>query len=1675
MSNSEENPFGRKARLHRHALEVEAGREQSTAAPHVFDVGKRSLTEALAVEYSASAATELFERSLSGARAQLARLVGACAAADRLEAVTAAGMLRQNLRTAGAHASHGPDVGLAERQARLGELEARAEGALRDGHDAGLVPASLASRVMAATPAPATLAAPAAAAPMAMPAAPMAMPAATPAATVAPMLPPGADYQPIGDGGDMLIRVAWLAGDPAVNLAQPWIYAPTKWPHLLRALKAHALWWMPDAAFAEAGTLRIRGPIDPALEVLRTELLPEVFGLIGLPPGSLVEWRFEPDGGYEIISAAVLAHIQDLPGGDSRKLIPPAVAEQSKRRLYEQAGLPPPAIGRLASRTVEVQKRDAALVTRFAPDAMRAMLGPRWDELVAGPRTNQPPASSAFEGVFFDNAIPLEDRRYFVDWIRNVYGGVPNGVDAPADLAAMALLRRIDAHPLRDQLLARVRQTFPGGARIDWRRLERLIHEVEEEAARALHGLAKLPAGSARGDRYYDRPVSGEILGLGSLASAGKEIAFCFSSTDPHPFGFVHVAVRWIATPLGEPTKILHQGDTRHFAHHEPARWHVRFDKVGTYRITAFVDHESYWPAHFETLVEVKTEQARLGEVEATAFGDFGAQTSKTGRREFFEVSWTNDRLGDDKYTFGELTEGQVPAGFQRRSLAERLAPMAADRARLERLIQEYEGERRLAYDAKDIVRYARSALAALAATKQKIDDDARELVPFELRGAFLSERDGVRSGTLSLLGLVGRRPGATKTTVRIHDTSQLYEQRHAVYTGTDYHFREAIEDAFVDLCKAYPPGRVSVLFEQLSVDARPTGRTMGFTLHTGTAWKDAKAVLWNGKVQLAVNLAAAAAAVFAPGAAVVTISLVTAYNAVDTLDSLAELHRKGQAAWKDDFEAGLSIGLDLLPFLGRLTKAGKLGGAALFAIDVAQMATNVVVLTDRGVQQVRDLRNGLIRDIARLAEEIEHLRRVNDSDPRIAEKERQKAELIGKARRQAAETFTAMAASGAVMLFTPVAFNHLVNGAPTRAARALEAAGVLVHEPGVEPHYRPDTGRIHGDRARLDDAKLAALQSAYDADVYRRHTEIGQLLGAAPEQIAIVRKPGLSRTAMTKRPDGSWEITAPEGRPHGKLLDDIRGQRTPLKTAELRAEVDGRLARAKVTAAFRLEVLEPAEFARRFSSQQGRASILVHADGGVTIYARADASSHDVADEAIHLLQLGDASQPRLGESIRMLGEATVGRWTEMDLEMRKQLFERKLEVEIDAKTRRLAELGDADPQRQVLLEQLANLRALEAQSRAISPDELQLMQAAPAQAPPFLSDPAWLFAKRTSTTKGDDLSVSGVDSSKIKLKPVTDSPACKLGKVVQVGEPWTKVTIVSSSNTGTVKLDRTRPDRVMVDGRVYVIEDGAKLHVKDGQRVEEGTVLATEPPEIYRRVRLTLPDGTIHTREEYLSRKRGWVQAGEHTTRRSAITEQAARDQLTHELDAEKALVRDSTQSSKPDRLVDWMRIQHQNAQGQGFDDVIVEFRGDPPKARIRIIEVKDYPNRNVSLGEMSAIRENLNANMERLRREIREAVKAKTPVTRPAGYHHLTEAQLAALQQAMQNSDFTIELHLGPKTSIGTESRPDSILSKLRAELRASPELSGKDVLATGAPKHVDPKHIDAATRGSTGDRR
>lgn len=238
--------------------------------------------------------------------------------------------------------------------------------------------------------------------------------------------------------------------------------------------------------------------------------------------------------------------------------------------------------------------------------------------------------------------------------------------------------------------------------------------------------------------------------------------------------------------------------------------------------------------------------------------------------------------------------------------------------------------------------------------------------------------------------------------------------------------------------------------------------------------------------------------------------------------------------------------------------------------------------------------------------------------------------------------------------------------------------------------------------------------------------------------------------------------------------------------------------------------------------------------------------------------------------------GERAAFRWS----------VDRKIEVEIDAKIRRLSKLQPLDPAWKPVNEQLRQLQGLKAQSDALSPEQLQLLKAMPDRAPSFLKDPAWLFAKKTSTTAGTNLRMTTVDVSMLAKTVLNDgSAATKLGKATRLGDEWTDTTIITASNSGKVTIDPTDPSRISIDGRLYVVEPGSQIHVKNGDLVGPGVPLATEPPAQYRMVQIDPKGGgpSVERLEFYSTARKGWVQAGEHSTKRGAETERAARAQIT------------------------------------------------------------------------------------------------------------------------------------------------------------------------------------------------
>ncbi len=485
-------------------------------------------------------------------------------------------------------------------------------------------------------------------------------------------------------------------------------------------------------------------------------------------------------------------------------------------------------------------------------------------------------------------------------------------------------------------------------------------------------------------------------------------------------------------------------------------------------------------------------------------------------------------------------------------------------------------------------------------------------------------------------------------------------------------------------------------------------------------------------------------------------------------------------------------------------------------------------------------------------------------------------------------------------------------------------------------------------------------------------------------------------------------------------------------KERELHAAVTGHyktVTGSKKPPGFTVEVILARAYAKRFGSEKARA-VFVLEDGKPVIYARFDATTGEVVDEAAHLAQLAD---PAMAADMRFLDEANLAGWDKLSVGDRLGFYQRKLDVEIDAKRRTLEATDDA-ADRKTAAASLRNLEDLQAEVASISPDDLARMNAGVIPAPAFLDQPARMFAKHTDDSQRPARPVDG-DAAKDPGREVGRSrdaddyshaytdPDVK--SVEQIGDTWKERTIVTTGYQGKVAAivrdeTGTTIEITVGKGRVqkYTIEPGAEIpdEVAVGATVTKGETLAREVPREYRHVRVTKADGTITTRGEILSAKEGqrWVQRGEESTRRGAEAEAAARAEVDVDL-AKRTAKKTLTGSA---------RLPH-NVGGGGFDDVIVEFTGsaDAIEARIRIREVKNYPNRHVPLSDFTAIHVNLEQNLAALDKSVDQALDVLVTTGKPLkGFEGLSPEQLKAIARKLRASDFDLEIVLGADTLLG-----------------------------------------------------
>lgn len=516
-------------------------------------------------------------------------------------------------------------------------------------------------------------------------------------------------------------------------------------------------------------------------------------------------------------------------------------------------------------------------------------------------------------------------------------------------------------------------------------------------------------------------------------------------------------------------------------------------------------------------------------------------------------------------------------------------------------------------------------------------------------------------------------------------------------------------------------------------------------------------------------------------------------------------------------------------------------------------------------------------------------------------------------------------------------------------------------------------------------------------------------------------------------------------------------------------------------------EPLPPEAFRDKFSSESGKAVFVLDKKGEGKIYTSSDARPLDVRAEVQHVKQMQD---PAMGAEIRRLhGPDLEKNWDRMAASDRLEHFRRKLNIEIDAHLSLLDELKGVE--REEVAGQLQNLRGLQKKAEALTPKELAEMNAGLRPMAPYLEDPAWLFNKHRVKTEAhaDAPSHFPKEEKGMRLPDKGDERSAaysnlkNVDSVHQVGTEWQEHWQITSGYDGTCTGRFTNAEGGTT---VQITEKGGTVHEYDLEpnaevlvdvdpthEIKRGSPLGNDPPRRYRYVEITFKEkaGATHVdrRQEIRTSDGSWVQRGSESTKRGKAMERAAKAQ------ADEKLAKRKEAAEKKGHYFDSHRLEYPQGSG-GFDDVIVQFTNSAkkPKAKVRVREVKDYPNRHVPLEDFTAILPpgkggHLDTNMDTLRRvvddEVGRLTKPGNETLEPSGpFKGLSREQVFALGDAIEKSNIEFEVVLGPDTLIGREGAPGtSVLESLRDQLDG---FFGKNVLKKQGGKY-SPERVGKET--------
>lgn len=777
---------------------------------------------------------------------------------------------------------------------------------------------------------------------------------------------------------------------------------------------------------------------------------------------------------------------------------------------------------------------EATLVGAFGGPAIAAYRG-----RTAGAQDGE--AVTADGNVTLPAGTPAEDRQLVERELRAIYGDRGEATPTQLTQADVDALRRFAGDPDRAAMLARLRAARGrGGAASPAQTVEDVLDTVRQELAIERSPTNVARSGAAR-HPPVPRPIHGHLRNRSGELVPGMEAQLDFVEDDAvDRFAVPSVIIHWVARRTHDVQRAA-DGQVRHIALAAPVAaaselthyvatdpqgmlndriFNFQVRDPGVYDVHAVVEHAFYFPASFTLTggLEVLPEASRHEAQQAHAFAGLteGAPTSEAHD---FDV-W---RYGDGQLARGALSRAAVaaPAGESNtRAMVDEIRQLRA----LQRQYETSEDG-----EARAIVQYVRERLAHLEDAQRGLGavlgDRANTVV--RTWGAYTSRTAGVQSADLRIATWLR---GLSNGRVEGHllDHTQTWESRNYQFEVTGDQQEAVFEALFVALTRSYPEGTLTLRFE---VPGRER-QFVQYTRVTDTLRRDVSNVVFSQPMAIAVNLTAVIVGVFNPLAGMM---ISVAYNSAQTADDLTREAAQGTLTLAHGMTSLGLLAIDLLPAVGMSSRFVQLGRTAYYALEATQLAGSVLLVAPQAAEQIAQLREGRIRDLARLEDTIRTRRANNPSDAQLHELEQQAQEMRAEVSSIGTRVIAELAARQLIIVAGSAVIQNAMRNQLAQRVRgsaihdvAMIASGAQLHVPVGAPLARVDgdaalAALARGERTALASAGLATLPDGFDPRT------VAWGLAELPDGDVMIVRGGPQRVDWTQLPQGVRQLAAVE------------------------------------------------------------------------------------------------------------------------------------------------------------------------------------------------------------------------------------------------------------------------------------------------------------------------------------------------------------------------------------------------------------------------------------------------------------------------------------------------------------------------------------------------------------------